>query len=725
MIKSFSIYRLFCVILCLVFLTCLLCLCVQADMVRDYTVTLDNPINASATGTPAILNGAVCESSSLTIVGWVKTDLVMDHYLYTLDGGRTWIKLTDAVVPRSDLKGICPDTWQTAGYHVEINISTLSDGQYDIFVRGVSVSGDEISIVALLDVSVGNVDTETLKYREINLSRLGTDGTLSLEAGATVYPGIYDLKKFSYAEIITSSRTATVTLCATDTSAPLQFHVKAAAPTENADGTFTSVVDLDAVQYAGELALSADQAIDIYAIRLYYVTPDYYTGDLKIHMTATPYDYLGGANAVSASLQSDDTVGTYTKLYPSQDTGDPYIYFNIGTYLKEMQGISVSADHYRYAVITAQTPATNSHGLFRLFLCAGTIRGPSGNSHIAFQPINDGAWHTYIVPLYEEDDWTGQIHGMRFDFIDGNALTSDYANIASVGFYPDLDSAQAAADAPLEVYHEQGKLPQDKYEEQDRAPSGRSDAITWFDDSLSACFGGENKAAYSFDQYGHLLLRATETSNDPFVSFDLRTYAAIAGTQILRAEDYKTIVLRIMADEKIVGKNFVLYYYAGGLDYAEGTRTVGANYQGGDAWEYLVFDLSDQELWTQDILGMRLDFATQISTGETICLSDMLFFADADAWQSFAYENGIITDNSGNTEAATTQPETEPPTIEIPTAGPELEYIPPDQTEPDDGTGNPPGSQGCKGAITLPFMLLLPALTLLAFKTKTKKGDRS
>lgn len=717
MIKNSSyIYRAGCTLLCTVLLLTLACIGVQADTLRSYKVTVDHPVSTVSQNTPAIIRDAAYgRDSDPVISGWIKADQQMSYYLYTLDGGKTWIRDNDAVQSREDVKSYCPNTYRTAGFRIVFDVQGLIDGVYDIFVRGITEQGDELDVLAMLNVKIGDVDTETATYRQINPARLGAKDSLTLSAGASVDLGAHNLGLFERVEILSDTDAATLTLSCADQTSP--YHFTKASVAQPADGGFIHTFDLSDVTYAGNVTLHAEQSVTASYIRLYYNTPDYYTGDLVIHMTLTPYEYLGGMNRATATLVSDDTVGTYVKMYPTEDTDDPYVYFNISSYLKDTQDVAVSADHYRYAVITAQTPSTNSQGYFRLFLCAGAIRGPSGNSHIAFKATNDGNWHRYIIPLHEEDDWTGQIHGMRFDFIDNHAVTSDYANIASVGFYPDYESAQAAAAAPFEIFHE-GSAPVDKYKEEGRAPSGLSDMITWFDDSLTPCFTGENKVKVSFNDYGHLLVSATENTNDPYVSFDLQTYSALSGTKMLSADKYKYIVLRIMADKDISGQNFTLYYYSGGLNYAEGTRSVGANFKG-EGWEYLVYDMTDAAHWTQNILGMRLDVATQISAGQTVCISDMLFFTDESAWLEYATQHGIETEQGVITEdEQTTEPVTEAPTIEIPTQGPELEYIPPEQN--DSQTQN-----SCQSLMSAGAVMLWAAEFVLIFAKFAKKGENS
>ncbi len=716
--KSFYIKLICCACAVLCFVLPMLSVCVFAGQI-DYRVTVDHPTSTSAENMPALLKNVVHGTDpELTIAGWIKTDHTIKAYEYTMDGGKTWKRTTKAIKSRPDVKQYCPNTYETAGFHLNIDVSALRRGTYDIFLRAFTDKDEVIDVLAMLNVTIGETDQLTMAYRELNLSAFGAqDGVLTLAAEAELMLDAYALREFQSFEVITDKSTELTLKSNPDSMIP--FSQASCASVQNEDGTFATTVVLDNAQYAGKLMLTSTEQVNITRMRFYTTVPDYYKGELKVHMTATPFEYLSGANAAEATMMSDDTVGTFIQLFPTGNTNDPFIFFNLGKYLKETADVQVSADHYRYAVITLQTPATNSQGLFRLFLCAGDIRGPHGESHVSFTPINDGQWRTYVVPLCEEEHWNGEIYGMRLDFIDAHAKPGDYANIASIGLYPDEQSAKEAAEQPLEVYHEQGKIPENLYKEEGRTPSGRADAITWFDQSLVDCFGSEHKSTYSFDEYGHLILKSTEVTNDPYVSFDLKQYSAMTGLPMLRAEDYGVIVLRVLADKNIDGKGFTLYYYSGGMDFAQGERAITAQYDGGK-WEYLVYEMAGKQAWNDQILGMRLDYAQQINTGQCVYLSDMLFFKDKDAWIAYATENEIVI--PGQTPPiiendTTPTPETEVPTIEIPTQGPGLEYIPPNQFNQNDA--------GCKNSICVSVILLVSCSALALIKNKTKKGDLS
>ena len=709
-------------VLCIAMLGSMLSFCICAETLKNYSVTVDDPVGVTSQGMPAVLKNVQNGTNpELFVSGWIKSDETIRLYEYTIDGGKTWKSSTKAVKERPDVKNYCPNTYKTAGFELSIDVSDLPRGTYDFFLRAYTDQNDVIEVLAILNISIGNNDLETMAYREINLSAFGAiNNVLTLYAGNALTLDAYSLREYQSFEVILDKESELT--IKNQESFALSFERKLTTE-QSEDGTYIATVSLTDVQYAGALILESTQDVQIFRMRFYTNVPDYYQGELRIRMTATPYEYLSGANAADAAIMSDQTVGTYMRLFPTTNTNDPYIYFNLNKYLNETQnGAQISADHYRYMVMTLQTPSTNSSGLFRLFLCAGEIRGPHGESHVAFQPVNDGKWHKYVIDLGEEEHWTGTVYGMRFDFIDSNAIPSDYANIAGIEFYPDIDSANEAAQKPFEVYYEQGAEQENIYKEEGRAPSGKADAITWFDDSLSDCFTNQNKTNFSFDEYGHLLLQATETFNDPFISFDLKAYAAKMGFSTLRAEDYGVIVLRILADKKINGKGFTLYYYSGGMNFAQGERAISAAYDGGE-WEYLVYQMEGKNAWTDEILGMRLDFASQISAGQKVCISDMLFFKDMSAWEEYAKQNGIeIPSNEPpiiEIETETPAPETEMPTIEIPTAGPGLEYIPPEQTENSENTAS------CQSVIFAPLGMFLSLAAVMLIKTKNKKGDQS
>ena len=275
--KSFYI-KILCLAACCTLLLGVASLGVFAELRRDYRVTVDDPIGATSSNSAVVLknidNGTALK---LVLAGWIRADYDMAYYEYTMDGGKTWIKAEDAVRSRPDTKEFCPNTYRTAGFHVEIGVSELPRGTYDVFLRGYTVDGDMIEVLVLLDVTIGRVDTNTNMYTEINLKAFGAIGdALSLSADQPLQLGGYNLRKYQSAEIILD-REAALTLSVAE-NLPNSFSACSEAPVQNEDGTFTATIWLKDVQFAGNLLLSSDKDVEIHRLRLYTNVPDYYNG---------------------------------------------------------------------------------------------------------------------------------------------------------------------------------------------------------------------------------------------------------------------------------------------------------------------------------------------------------------------------------------------------------------------------------------------------------------
>ena len=90
----------------------------------------------------------------------------------------------------------------------------------------------------------------------------------------------------------------------------------------------------------------------------------------------------------------------------------------------------------------------------------------------------------------------------------------------------------------------------------------------------------------------------------------------------------------------------------------------------------------------------------------------MLFFADMDAWEAYANEHGIVYGDGVLTDAPDPEPtETEMPTIEVPTQGAGLEYVPPEQFEQQ-------GGSGCKSVIGISAVLCLIGCVIVTYRKR-------
>ncbi|MBQ3507454.1 MAG: hypothetical protein IJA91_02790 [Clostridia bacterium] len=92
--------------------------------------------------------------------------------------------------------------------------------------------------------------------------------------------------------------------------------------------------------------------------------------------------------------------------------GDPHVTIVYGDIL--------SADTYKTIEITYMLPTTNSqgNGVTDLFLCAGSVTNPDPGACVRMDLIADGEYHTLVVDLSGKAFWSGDIHKIRFDFLD-------------------------------------------------------------------------------------------------------------------------------------------------------------------------------------------------------------------------------------------------------------------------------------------------------------------
>ena len=54
-----------------------------------------------------------------------------------------------------------------------------------------------------------------------------------------------------------------------------------------------------------------------------------------------------------------------------------------------------------------------------LFLCAGNVQNPDASASVRIEHIADGEYHVMTVDLSDKSFWQGEIHKIRFDYLDG------------------------------------------------------------------------------------------------------------------------------------------------------------------------------------------------------------------------------------------------------------------------------------------------------------------
>lgn len=82
-----------------------------------------------------------------------------------------------------------------------------------------------------------------------------------------------------------------------------------------------------------------------------------------------------------------------------------------------------AARDYGTLEIVYMLPTTNSPGnnVMDLFLCVGEVQAPHPDAMVRVSLVADGAYHTLTVELSGKSFWTGDIHSIRVDYLDGCA----------------------------------------------------------------------------------------------------------------------------------------------------------------------------------------------------------------------------------------------------------------------------------------------------------------
>lgn len=134
----------------------------------------------------------------------------------------------------------------------------------------------------------------------------------------------------------------------------------------------------------------------------------------------------------SVALTTDAGSDTFMKV-TAKDSPDPQFYMD---YSKIS---ALSASEYKYMVITARTTSSNTFA--KMYLCAGSIAGPTEDSTASWTWNNDGLWHDYLIDLSGKTNWTGNLNTIRFDFFDGTTTNGMSLDLRSVKFYKTAPSA--------------------------------------------------------------------------------------------------------------------------------------------------------------------------------------------------------------------------------------------------------------------------------------------
>ncbi len=133
-----------------------------------------------------------------------------------------------------------------------------------------------------------------------------------------------------------------------------------------------------------------------------------------------------GVSASTVTHTTDGYNNSYMKIIAAA-SNDPQVNLNFAALGH------LNASDYKYMVITARTSAANK--LAKMYLCPGTITGPTEDCAVNWSWTNDGMWHDYLIDLSAISNWTGNVNLIRFDYFDGETSANSSLDVRSIKFY--------------------------------------------------------------------------------------------------------------------------------------------------------------------------------------------------------------------------------------------------------------------------------------------------
>lgn len=446
---------------------------------------------------------------TVKFAGWLATEAGVESYRYAFvpvgDTGsvgsvewKTPSSLTISARPDLKQAGIPYEAGHsTAGFTLEFQTPVGADGIYDFYLRGVTKSGGYCDLLVTLHVTVGDPDADDGETRVVNLTRLSREiqgmaglsastGGVTLSAEGVLPLGMINLTAFEQVSVtytLSSDFTIeqdgrvaalgfkqTAAVGAADAATPTPYRTedglydlrdnRILGRLSGGRGTHTLTLDLSEVGGYGGLYLSGylfgQDSVTVTDITFTYRGKAESRTAARILCSGELSSYFSGYNHVTAETVSDPALGEVLRIQASEDTNDPYVYFNAESLFQDY-GLRMNADEYRYMVVLARARKGNARDNMTFYLCAGDIGSPTEQCTTTQKLKTDGQWHYYLIDLSATETWAGIIHGWRFDMINGQAAAGDWVDYASVQLFRTREAATAvAAGDPLKpdsVFH--------------------------------------------------------------------------------------------------------------------------------------------------------------------------------------------------------------------------------------------------------------------------------
>ena len=195
-------------------------------------------------------------------------------------------------------------------------------------------------------------------------------------------------------------------------------------------------------------------------------------------------DVITDRNNCVAAITKDKEYGTVLRLTTNANSSDPFVMFRYENYVKAHNLTPVSADEYKYVVLTVKAENCTCE-TFELFYCAGNITGPTAGYMTtgAFNSTLDG-WQKIVFDL-SNVDFSGTVHAFRLDFLSAPGSGKETIYIAGMDFYKTREEAFGDIDIDLSRPGEGVEYTEHKFAGVNynavTAPNEDENLLLWFD----------------------------------------------------------------------------------------------------------------------------------------------------------------------------------------------------------------------------------------------------
>ncbi len=154
--------------------------------------------------------------------------------------------------------------------------------------------------------------------------------------------------------------------------------------------------------------------------------------------SSTAVSNITGAHNATATYNSTEKCA---QLTASSAADDPYVSFSVET----VSSTAVSADTYKYIVLTYKCPTTNSSvsSKTQIFLCAGSVTSAAEASSYTFDNTKNGTYVYTVIDLSGASYWNGTVHSLRIDFF-SSCQANDTMFLDSITFCSTSSAATTA-----------------------------------------------------------------------------------------------------------------------------------------------------------------------------------------------------------------------------------------------------------------------------------------